>query len=90
MKSLQAEVVLLNAERDKLAQELKRTPELIQASLSELQQQRMYININLNIFWRYTILPKVSGHPLLMKGLSTLVISIINKLQIIFNHIMKF
>ncbi len=58
MKSLQAEVVLLNTERDKLAQELKRTPELIQASLSELQQQRMYININLNIFWRYTILPK--------------------------------
>lgn len=40
IKSLQAEVVLLSAERDKLAQELKRTPELIQASLSELQQQR--------------------------------------------------
>ncbi|XP_016417913.1 coiled-coil alpha-helical rod protein 1-like, partial [Sinocyclocheilus rhinocerous] len=40
IKSLQTEVVLLSAERDKLAQELKRTPELIQASLSELQQQR--------------------------------------------------
>ncbi|KAF4113469.1 hypothetical protein G5714_006014 [Onychostoma macrolepis] len=40
IKSLQAEVMLLSAERDKLAQELKRTPELIQASLSELQQQR--------------------------------------------------
>ncbi|RXN29634.1 coiled-coil alpha-helical rod 1-like protein [Labeo rohita] len=40
IKSLQAEVVLLSAERDKLTQELKRTPELIQASLSELQQQR--------------------------------------------------
>uniref|UniRef100_A0A8C1V1P9 Coiled-coil alpha-helical rod protein 1 n=1 Tax=Cyprinus carpio TaxID=7962 RepID=A0A8C1V1P9_CYPCA len=40
IKSLQAEVVLLSAERDKLAQELKRTPELIQASLSELQLQR--------------------------------------------------
>ncbi|XP_043096867.1 coiled-coil alpha-helical rod protein 1 [Puntigrus tetrazona] len=40
IKSLEAEVVLLSAERDKLAQELKRTPELIQASLSELQQQR--------------------------------------------------
>ncbi|XP_059407033.1 coiled-coil alpha-helical rod protein 1 [Carassius carassius] len=40
IKSLQAEVVLLSAERDKLAHELKRTPELIQASLSELQQQR--------------------------------------------------
>ncbi len=82
MKSLQAEVVLLNTERDKLAQELKRTPELIQASLSELQQQRMYININLNIFWRYTILPKVLGHPLLMKGLSTLVISMSTNLNV--------
>ncbi|XP_016399503.1 coiled-coil alpha-helical rod protein 1 isoform X3 [Sinocyclocheilus rhinocerous] len=40
IKSLQAEVVLLSAERDRLTQELKRTPELIQASLSELQQQR--------------------------------------------------
>ncbi|XP_051751143.1 coiled-coil alpha-helical rod protein 1 isoform X2 [Ctenopharyngodon idella] len=40
IKNLQAEVVLLSAERDKLTQELKRTPDLIQASLSELQQQR--------------------------------------------------
>ncbi|XP_051530612.1 coiled-coil alpha-helical rod protein 1 isoform X2 [Myxocyprinus asiaticus] len=40
VKSLQTEVALLSAERDKLTQELKRTPELIQASLSELQKQR--------------------------------------------------
>ncbi|XDV21086.1 hypothetical protein PO909_026263 [Leuciscus waleckii] len=40
IKSLQAEVALLSADRDKLTQELKRTPDLIQASLSELQQQR--------------------------------------------------
>lgn len=46
IKSLQAEVALLSAERDKLTQELKRTPDLIQASLFELQQQRMYINFN--------------------------------------------
>ncbi|XP_057217417.1 coiled-coil alpha-helical rod protein 1 isoform X2 [Triplophysa rosa] len=40
IKSLQAEVALLSAERDKLTQELKRTPDLIQASLFDLQQQR--------------------------------------------------
>lgn len=40
IKSLQAEVALLSTERDKLMQELKRTPDLIQASLFELQQQR--------------------------------------------------
>ncbi|XP_067296327.1 coiled-coil alpha-helical rod protein 1 isoform X2 [Pseudorasbora parva] len=40
IKSLQAEVVLLSSERDKLTQELKRTPDLIQASLCEIQQQR--------------------------------------------------
>ncbi|XP_051961126.1 coiled-coil alpha-helical rod protein 1 isoform X1 [Xyrauchen texanus] len=40
VKSLQTEVALLSVERDKLTQELKRTPELIQASLSELQKQR--------------------------------------------------
>ncbi|XP_056313648.1 coiled-coil alpha-helical rod protein 1 [Danio aesculapii] len=40
INSLKAEVVMLSTERDTLTQELKRTPELIQASLSELQQQR--------------------------------------------------
>ncbi|TRY95236.1 hypothetical protein DNTS_023078 [Danionella cerebrum] len=40
IKSLQAEVLMLSTEREKLTQELKRTPELIQASLCELQQQR--------------------------------------------------
>lgn len=52
IKSLQAEVALLSVERDKLTQELKRTPDLIQASLFELQQQRMYINFNqtLNLY----------------------------------------
>lgn len=49
IKNLQAEVVLLSAERDKLTQELKRTPDLIQASLSELQQQRMYTNPSLTL-----------------------------------------
>ncbi|XP_055054910.2 coiled-coil alpha-helical rod protein 1 isoform X1 [Misgurnus anguillicaudatus] len=39
IKGLQAEVALLSAERDNLTQELKRTPDLIQASLFELQQQ---------------------------------------------------
>ncbi|XP_056600979.1 coiled-coil alpha-helical rod protein 1 isoform X2 [Triplophysa dalaica] len=40
IKSLQAEVALLSGESDKLTQELKRTPDLIQASLFDLQQQR--------------------------------------------------
>lgn len=39
----------MSAERDKLTQELKRTPDLIQASLSELQQQRMYTNPSLTL-----------------------------------------
>jgi len=39
----------LSADRDKLTQELKRTPDLIQASLSELQQQRMYTNLSLTL-----------------------------------------
>jgi len=52
IKNLQAEVELLSADRDKLTQELKRTPDLIQASLSELQQQRMYTNpsLTLNVY----------------------------------------
>ncbi|KAG5284188.1 hypothetical protein AALO_G00023890 [Alosa alosa] len=36
---LQAEVAMLSQERDKLAQELKRTPELIQSALVDLQEK---------------------------------------------------
>ncbi|XP_063050057.1 coiled-coil alpha-helical rod protein 1-like, partial [Engraulis encrasicolus] len=36
---LQAEVAMLSTERDQLAQEMKRTPELIQTALSDLQEK---------------------------------------------------
>ncbi|KAL7838937.1 hypothetical protein AOLI_G00273410 [Acnodon oligacanthus] len=39
IERLQLEVALLSSERDVLTQELKRTPELIQTALSDLQQQ---------------------------------------------------
>ncbi len=40
------------------------------------------VNMNENILQRYTILPKVLGHPLLMKGLTTLVISMSTNLNV--------
>ncbi|XP_030638895.1 coiled-coil alpha-helical rod protein 1 [Chanos chanos] len=40
INDLKAQVALLSEERDKLAQELKKTPELIHNALSDLQQQR--------------------------------------------------
>uniref|UniRef100_A0A8B9K780 Coiled-coil alpha-helical rod protein 1 n=1 Tax=Astyanax mexicanus TaxID=7994 RepID=A0A8B9K780_ASTMX len=39
IERLKAEVALLSSERDQLTQELKRTPDLIQSALSDLQQQ---------------------------------------------------
>ena len=42
IERLQAEVALLSSERDTLTQELKRTPDLIQSALSDLQQQCEY------------------------------------------------
>ncbi|XP_037389653.1 coiled-coil alpha-helical rod protein 1 isoform X6 [Pygocentrus nattereri] len=39
IERLQSEVALLSSERDALTQELKRTPQLIQNALSDLQQQ---------------------------------------------------
>ncbi|XP_076843649.1 coiled-coil alpha-helical rod protein 1 [Brachyhypopomus gauderio] len=39
IKRLQSEVALLSSERDKLTQELKRTPDLIHNALRDLQQQ---------------------------------------------------
>ncbi|XP_037389654.1 coiled-coil alpha-helical rod protein 1 isoform X7 [Pygocentrus nattereri] len=41
IERLQSEVALLSSERDALTQELKRTPQLIQNALSDLQQQLM-------------------------------------------------
>ncbi len=42
-----------------------------------------FCNFEKNIFmYIYTILPKVLGHPLLMKGLTSLVISISTNLNV--------
>lgn len=42
---LQAEVAMLSQERDKLALELKRTPELIQSALTDLQEKSEFIPV---------------------------------------------
>lgn len=39
IRNLQAELSLVCEERDKLAQELKRTPELIEKTLADLKEQ---------------------------------------------------
>ncbi len=50
-------------------------------TLSEIVTIYIYIYIYTHIY-TYTILPKLLGHPLLMKGLATLVISMSTNLNV--------
>lgn len=45
IEGLQTEVAMLSQERDKLALELKRTPELIQCALTDLQEKSEFIPV---------------------------------------------
>lgn len=61
LTNLQTELGLVCAERDKLTQELKRTPELISKSLAELKEQceHSYASQHTNITHRLLIMAQV-------------------------------